>query len=440
MSDEPNDQSGTVVGPEEFLKKSREKRRKDAANKPACPDEPTAMLTATAQGLANKGYLTIFDIIRLIRDAGFNLSYNSVLMRRECNGSSMHDGIDGVIIDKMRQVGELADMKSAKVLKDRRAVQDAIAQAHFELETSPIKDYLLMCWRRYEDVGEGAFDKLCSYFTDRNATFKIFFRRWMLGCVGREMDGFQNHTLVLQGNQGIGKSTFAKWLCKDLGTDYFQEGPIIPSDKDHKLRLCKKFIWAADEFEETLGRSSAAALKAFLTQETVSERPAYGKNEIQAARHCNIIATINSEQFLRDVTGNRRYIIANLDAIDHAYSAGVTPEAVWADIVEHYLVYGERGDLSAAEKAQQAQVNEESEEESTLEIFLNETFEKNAGHRVPAMQVHSRVFTRFNCLEDQRESDRLMKLTKAILCSKWGLRCPRHAEGRFFIGLRLKSQ
>lgn len=447
MSDEqipPPSAMSNVVSVEEFRKQSQEKKKERRKNDRPLPlgNDLMLKLIAAAQGFSAKnGALSIENIQDLIIAAGFNLSYNEVLMRCECNNQIMHDGIHGRIINRMREIGELAGEDATKALRDRRVIQDAITDAHYRRVTNPIQTYLSLA--RTQHAEGRNFEYLCSFFEDDDQIFRTFFRKWMLGCVAREFDNFQNYVLVLQGAQGIGKSTFASWLCKGLGFEYFQEGVILPREKDHKLRLSKKFLWLSDEFGDTMSRSNQNELKAFVTQDTISERPAYGHNEIIARRHCNIIATTNDEKFLRDITGNRRYLVVNLKALHMDYSRSLTPEMVWGDIMETYARRDLDEDnspvLSMAERGLQSTINAESSEDSSISDFLDQLLVFDENEKIPSINIQQPLYEYFKC-DRAADRDFHWKRAKDILLNKWKVRMAIHNGRRVFMGITLRGK
>jgi predicted P-loop ATPase len=183
----------------------------------------------------------------------------------------------------------------------------------------------------------------------------------------------QNFTLVLDGNQDIGKSFWARWLCPLQ--DLFFEGPIQPDNNDHQLRLIRNWMWEIRELASTTRKADQDALKGFLTTKVVTARRPWGRHDLVKPALASFIGTINESGagFLNDSTGSRRFVIVKLAAIDWTYTK-LDLDQVWA---EAYIAYqnGESYQLSASEKRTQAEINAEYDTLSTVEQHLWACFE-----------------------------------------------------------------
>ena len=109
---------------------------------------------------------------------------------------------------------------------------------------------------------------LASYFDDRTGMFPTWLKRWTIGCVARvfQPHGTQNRVWILMAPQGLGKSSFVRWLgtCGPLA-DFYREGPLDPTNKDDRLRLLNTFINEIGEIGFTWRRADREALKFYLT-------------------------------------------------------------------------------------------------------------------------------------------------------------------------------
>lgn len=181
---------------------------------------------------------------------------------------------------------------------------------------------------------------------------------------------------VLDGDQGIGKST----IVKDLVTsDYYSE-TLSLTDMDDKSGAEKLQGFWIVEIGELAGMKKAdiEKVKAFLSTSDDKYRPSYGRVVESHPRQCVIIATVNGERgYLRDITGNRRFWIIKLHQkkqrkswkFDDAFRQQFWAEAkeIWKSGEKLYL----EGDvLEEAEKAQQSAM-EVDERVGMIEEYLN---------------------------------------------------------------------
>ena len=158
---------------------------------------------------------------------------------------------------------------------------------------------------------------------------------WLTGALARIFyPGCEYQTaLVLNGAQGIGKSGITKMLgnkwhvaLKDSvedshAIDVIQNGWIVEIEE----------FWAGSKAE-------VSALKAFISASADDRRAAYARRAQKALRHCAFVITCNDEQFLKDVTGNRRFLIihCNAERLDNSAIKKLTPEIigqVWAEVL-----------------------------------------------------------------------------------------------------------
>jgi hypothetical protein len=68
-------------------------------------------------------------------------------------------------------------------------------------------------------------------------------------------------------------------------------------------------IWCVSEFDNTLNRKEVGAIKEFMTLKKVTIRRPYDRRTTEGYRVCSFVASVNDDEFLRDRTGNRRYLV-----------------------------------------------------------------------------------------------------------------------------------
>jgi predicted P-loop ATPase len=138
-------------------------------------------------------------------------------------------------------------------------------------------------------------------------------RKTLIGAVRRVREpGCKHDTLlVLQGKQGLGKSTAIKALCPDKA--WFTDSLKIGEDKKAIIELTTG-CWLI-ELAELAGMSKreSGTVKGMLAGDRDDARQAYGKFTTRRERQFLCIGTINENEFLQDPTGNRRYWTVSLN-------------------------------------------------------------------------------------------------------------------------------
>jgi predicted P-loop ATPase len=120
--------------------------------------------------------------------------------------------------------------------------------------------------------------------------------------------------LVLQGEQGIGKTTFARKMA--LKDNWFADGLHLNfSDKDTTRRATSIWIGELGEISRTF-KSDVDALKAFITTPRDVYRLPYGHADEELSRRTSFIGTCNDDKYLIDETGNRRFWTVPVVEID----------------------------------------------------------------------------------------------------------------------------
>lgn len=188
--------------------------------------------------------------------------------------------------------------------------------------------------------------------------------------------------LVLDGVQGIGKST----LFKDLvGEEYYSE-TLSLTDMDDKSGAEKLQGFWVVEIGELAGMKKAdiEKVKAFLSTSDDKYRPSYGKTVESHPRQCIIIASVNGERgYLRDITGNRRFWIVKVHQEEQVKKWHFTAEerdqiwaeakTIWQSREKLYL----EGDLIKDAAEAQRDAMEIDERQGMVEEYLNALLPEN---------------------------------------------------------------
>lgn len=241
----------------------------------------------------------------------------------------------------------------------------------------PIRDYLnaLPAWDGVKRV-ETLFIKYLQ--ADDTEYVRTVTRKTFAAAVARiYVPGIKFDSVpVLDGDQGIGKSTIVKDL---VTTDYYSE-TLSLTDMDDKSGAEKLQGFWVIEIGELAGMKKAdiEKVKAFLSTSDDKYRPSYGKVVESHPRQCIIIATVNGERgYLRDITGNRRFWIIKVHQkkkkktwnFDEHFRQQFWAEAkeIWKSGEKLYL----EGDVLAAAEEAQKDAMESDDRSGLIEVYLN---------------------------------------------------------------------
>lgn len=180
---------------------------------------------------------------------------------------------------------------------------------------------------------------------------------WLISAVARAYrPGCQvDHMLVLEGNQGLGKS---RGLEELTGPDWYLGK--LPNVQDEVRAVSALRGWWIVEIGELDAFRGAAAtrVKDFLTQSHDSFRAAYARLEQRRARSCVFVGTTNEEQYLTDATGARRYWPVKCGIIDR-HALRRDRQQLWAEAVALFeggaSWWPDRSDKGMSEALQEAQ-------------------------------------------------------------------------------------
>lgn len=114
-----------------------------------------------------------------------------------------------------------------------------------------------------------------------------------------------DHVVVLEGPQGVGKSS----LVEILGGPWYGDIIIDPHARDTVDAMRGKWFIEFSEMDPQ-NRHDAQAMKAFITRKVDRVRLAYGRRAIDLPRQCVFVGTMNPDatgEYLQDATGNRRW-------------------------------------------------------------------------------------------------------------------------------------
>lgn len=144
------------------------------------------------------------------------------------------------------------------------------------------------------------------YGVEDNEYHRAVGSNWMKGLVHRIIEpGCKfDYVLVLEGTQGLKKSTSFSKLCTP---SWHLETTRTPDNKDFFSDMSGKLVVEFSE-GESLSRSDIKKLKAVITTANDTYRPPYAMYSMDFPRRCVFAMTTNQNEYLKDETGNRRWL------------------------------------------------------------------------------------------------------------------------------------
>lgn len=222
-------------------------------------------------------------------------------------------------------------------LKSRQDFADALKNVSMRNKFHPVRELLdSLTWDGKEHIRSLLPEYLGA--EDSDYTYQVM-RLWMLGAVSRvyKPGSKFDYTIILQGSQGIGKSTFLKLMALD---DSWFNDSLDSLDSDKAVQsLTGSWIIELAELK-SLARTAGGveSVKRFLTATQDKYRIPYERRADTFYRQCVFDGTTNKDDFLQDETGNRRFLIVQTGVKKPSKSLFVpeimdTIKLAWAEAV-----------------------------------------------------------------------------------------------------------
>ncbi|HEV8505296.1 MAG TPA: VapE domain-containing protein, partial [Chitinophagaceae bacterium] len=151
--------------------------------------------------------------------------------------------------------------------------------------------------------------------------WNIWFKKWIVAVVACGIDdaAVNQTTLVLVGPQGAGKTSWLLKLVPPRLSKYCFTGTINPGNKDSEIQLAENLLINLDELAN-LGHKNLNSLKEIITKSFVKIRRPYATYVEQMPRRVSFMGSVNDSEFLKDETGNRRFLCFEALSIDFRHS------------------------------------------------------------------------------------------------------------------------
>lgn len=228
-------------------------------------------------------------------------------------------------------------------LNKQATVKNALVERMYTNAFHPVKDFIeSTIWDGTERVEKFFIEWLGASDTPyvRSVT-----RKWLVAAVTRiYRPGCKfDYMPILVGEQGVGKSS----TINKLAGEWFNDSLNSFDSKEAGELLQSGWIFEIAELS-AMKKAEEEEIKKFLSKTVDSYRPAYARVVVDNKRHCVFIGTTNTHGFLKDSTGNRRFLPISVST-NRRYNpfidlTEVIVKQIWAEAYQYYLK-GETIDL-----------------------------------------------------------------------------------------------
>lgn len=215
--------------------------------------------------------------------------------------------------------------------------------------------------------------------------------------------------LVLEGPQGVGKSTF----LQKLGREWFTDNIKDLNNKDTLLIMQKCLIAEIAELE-AFNKTNINRLKQFMSTQMDTFRAPYDRRAKDHPRHCVFFGTTNDSEYLRDATGERRFWPVEIKINEPTKSIFEELDSevgqIWAEAVACYKtekLYIESPEAKQIELATQKSKKVVDPWEDVILEYLDRKVPENWWERSPNEQKSFWTFAK-----DDKETKNLIERDK----------------------------
>ncbi|MBR2166786.1 MAG: hypothetical protein IJ920_00380, partial [Paludibacteraceae bacterium] len=218
----------------------------------------------------------------------------------------------------------------------------AVLQSHRIPDIHPLREYVLNCkpWTPDQPNWIGWLAQQVTVEGDDQAQtlWRTCFSKWFVAMVASWLkdEVVNQQVLVLIGKQGIFKTTWLEHLLPpELRAYGCKMANATQLNKDERLRIAEYGLIALDEID-AMGAKELNVMKSVITASDISERAAYGYTKERRIRLASFCASGNKQEFLTDLTGNRRWLPFHVVNIQNPFVTLQPYEQIYAQA--RYLI------------------------------------------------------------------------------------------------------
>ena len=266
--------------------------------------------------------------------------------------------VNGKQIDNPKLTEITRWINDHNVLCSSSLVSEVISEMAARDTLHPVRDYLNeLVWDGKERLSTWLGDFLGVEDAPHTKAYtRAVARAWLISAVARAYNpGCKaDCMLVLEGPQGVKKSTAMRALCHD--DRWFLEDMRDIHGKDCLMQFGGKWIVEVAELQSFKGADNGR-LKAFISTRSDSYRPPYARLTINIPRSVLFVGTSNETSYIKDPTGGRRFWPVTCGEID---VEGIVEnrDQLWAEAAAAYRA-GEKWWLIDDDALKEAQEQQE---------------------------------------------------------------------------------
>ena len=309
------------------------------------------------------------------------VGYDVIKKDAAWSGPGLNTETDNAFLSLFSTVKSLAALNGVPHgNSDLQAHLPAIADLN---QINPVRDYLsALTWD-----GKDRFGPIAHLMGVHDvALAEIALRIWFTGAAAacehfetgvRLVRGARpsfEYVLALLGGQGINKTKGFLGLVPKALSKYAKDGlSLNPKDKDSVKIAVSNWLVELGELDSTFSQGRISDLKAFLSNEADELRLPYAQGYSKYKRRTAFIGTVNHDKFLKDSTGNRRYLPLKCTQGFPSWSAEEVDQ-LWAQAWSRYMSGSQWWPTDAEQKLLDANA-ETFRQESWAEQRLEELYD-----------------------------------------------------------------
>jgi putative DNA primase/helicase len=312
--------------------------------------------------------VTRLNIDILLKNYGCSVKYNQMNKLTDYNLPNVQavsmDNAQTVCLSKIQDLCVRNGMTAEK-----QRLTNVLLEIADEHRYHPIKDWILS--QQWDGIDRLSLLLDTLTVSSEYAEFKAIVIPKVLSAIVHH--AFNEHgvkfenVLVLSGEQGIGKSS---WFVKLLPKGMVLDGHKLDiKDKDKITTAVSHALVELGELDQTFKSSTVSELKAFFSKDKDVVRLPYAARDSHFPRRTVFVGSVNKTQFLKDMTGNRRYWVLETLAVN--YQHNIDMQQVFAQVYEQFYLVNAPLHLTPAEELiQKSLVIYHEEPEPLLEMLL----------------------------------------------------------------------